>query len=133
MYQAKVKLSPQPVKHGTLISPALLACKMELSTVEVPHAIKQRNIQLHAIETNSPDSELRHRKKSIADGVTVQASSSTSTSDDDAEGKPFETHLVMEFSTNINRSTLHWIIDKLRKKKLQGGAELLVRREPQQR
>lgn len=129
----KIKLSPQLVKHGTIIAPALVPCKLEMSSVVAPQAIKQRNIQLHAIETISPNHGLRHRKKTVVDGTVYPPSGeSTSTSDDD-ETKPFETHLVIEFSPNINRSTLHWIIDKLRKKKLQGGAELLVRREPQQR
>lgn len=128
-----MKLSPQPVKHGTLISPALMACKMELNTVEVPQAMKQRNVQLHTMETKSPDFELRQRKPTVTVTTAAKPSDSTSTSDEDGEGKPFETHLVMEFSPNINRSTLHWIVDKLRKKKLQGGAELMIRREPQQR
>lgn len=38
--------------------------------------------------------------------------------------------MVIEFDKNIYRDALHWIIDKIRRKKSDGGAQLLIRREP---
>lgn len=38
--------------------------------------------------------------------------------------------MVIEFEKNINRIAMHWIIDKIRMKKSDGGAQLLIRREP---
>lgn len=136
IFSDELKLSPQPIKHGTLKSPLLMACKVEMSTVELPPAMKQRNIKITDIDMKTSDNELRQRRKSkTAETMEALDSGSCTTFDEDTgiTAKPFETHLVMEFSPNINRNTLHWVIDKLRKKKIQGGAGLLVRREPQQR
>lgn len=41
-----------------------------------------------------------------------------------------ESYTVIEFNRNVNRKSLHWIIDKIRGKKANGGADLLIRREP---
>ena len=38
--------------------------------------------------------------------------------------------MVIEFDKNIHRDALHWIIDKIRMKKSDGGAQLLIRKEP---
>lgn len=43
---------------------------------------------------------------------------------------PFETYLVISFASDVNTKTLHWIVDKIRGKKSHGGAELLLRMEP---
>jgi hypothetical protein len=41
--------------------------------------------------------------------------------------------MVIEFDKNINRDAMHWIIDKIRMKKADGGAQLIIRMEPCQR
>lgn len=51
-------------------------------------------------------------------------------SDDDGDFSTFETYLVMEFARDINQKTLYWIIDKMRGKKMHGGAGLILRKEP---
>lgn len=38
--------------------------------------------------------------------------------------------MVIEFEKNINRAALFWIVDKIRMKKSDGGAQLLIRKEP---
>lgn len=38
--------------------------------------------------------------------------------------------MVIEFDKNIHRDALHWIIDKIRMKKSDGGAQLSLRKEP---
>lgn len=38
--------------------------------------------------------------------------------------------MVIEFDKNIKKDALHWIIDKIRMRKSDGGAQLLIRREP---
>lgn len=51
-------------------------------------------------------------------------------SDDELEASTFETYLVIEFADNVSSKSLHWIVDKIRGKKNHGGAELLLRKEP---
>lgn len=137
------------VKHtAQLISPQLLACKIETKKVEMPPALRQRNIQLQALESKtfvsepilakvtSVENNLKHRKKTtlIDDPAQSYSGLYTTTSDDDSgpnENNIFETYLVVEFSPDIQRKTLHWIIDKIRRKTSNGGAGLLLRREPQ--
>lgn len=134
-------------KNAKMISPKLLACKVEVNTVEMPPALKQRNIQIQALESArksgellSPqhampfENQLKHRKKAVVvEDVNQSSSTGNTTSDDDSgpdEGS-FETYLVIEFSADISKKTLHWIIDKIRTKTSRGGAGLLVKREPQ--
>lgn len=50
---------------------------------------------------------------------------------DGLESEIFETHLVVTFANTINQKALHWIVDKIRSKRSHGGAELLIRMEPQ--
>lgn len=38
--------------------------------------------------------------------------------------------MVIEFDKSVNRDTLHWIIDKIRMRKSDGGAGLLIQKEP---
>lgn len=130
-----------------MISPQLLACKIETKTVEMPPALRQRNIQLQALESKkfvcepivpkvtSVENNLKHRKKTtLIDDPQTFSGGYTTTSDEDSgsdEGATFETYLVVEFSPEIQRKTLHWIIDKIRRKTSNGGAGLLLRREPQ--
>lgn len=150
------KEKPKPVKcTATLISPQLLACKIETNKVEIPPALRQRSIQLQALNANrysnaellspqsvtiqSVDNDLRQRKKAVVvedihNQRSGHASSSSTGSDDDycsEDTGKFETHLVIEFSPEIQKKTLHWIIDKIRTRVSRGGAGLEVRREPQ--
>lgn len=143
----KPKERPKLVKHtAQLISPQLLACKIETRTVEIPPALRQRNIQLQALESKrfvsepivvkviSVENGLKHRKKSTMIKEPTCSGGYTTTSDDDSgsdDNSIFETYLVVEFSPDIQRKTLHWIIDKIRRKTSHGGAGLLLRREPQ--
>lgn len=130
------------------IRPKLIPCEIQMNTVQMPTALRQRNIQMQAIESTRKTGEilipeaitpvenvLKHRKKAVvvAD-VTQTSSAGNTTSDDDSgpdDGRVFETYLVIEFSAEIHKKTLHWIIDKIRMKQSRGGAGLLMRREPQ--
>lgn len=149
---AKEKAKPVKCK-AKLISPQLLACKIEMNKVELPPALRQRAIQLQALESNrlsgelllpqsikiqSVENELRQRKKAVVvENINHHKSDHTSSSstDDDEYGPDdkgtFETHLVIEFSPDIQKKTLHWLIDRIRTKVSRGGAGLDVRREPQ--
>lgn len=42
----------------------------------------------------------------------------------------FQSYMVIEFDKSIHRDALHWLIDRFRKKKQDGGAQLLIRKEP---
>ncbi|CRL00765.1 CLUMA_CG014020, isoform A [Clunio marinus] len=57
------------------------------------------------------------------------AYSADSQSDNDGDGT-FQSYIVIEFEKNVNRHALHWIVDKIRKKKIDGGAELLIQKQP---
>lgn len=144
-------MQAKPVKmQAKLISPQLLACKIETSTVQMPPALRQRNIQLQALQASrssaellvpqpmtiqSVQSDLRQRKKPvIIEDVHQSSSAGTTTSDDDSgpeENGYIESYLIIEFSPDIQKKTLHWIVDKIRTKASRGGAGLQVRREPQ--
>lgn len=41
-----------------------------------------------------------------------------------------QTYIVLKFSPNVNRSTIHWIVDRIRGKRRNGGAELLIKKQP---
>lgn len=147
------KEKAKPIKcEAKLISPQLLACKIETNKVELPPALRQRSIQLQALASKrlsgellwpqsitiqSMDNELRQRKKAVVvEDINHQKNDhpSSSSTDDECgpdESGPFETHLVIEFSPDIQKKTLHWAIDKIRTKISRGGAGLDVRREPQ--
>jgi hypothetical protein len=40
------------------------------------------------------------------------------------------TYVVVQFSRHIKRAALVWLVDKICGKRLDGGAELLIRRQP---
>lgn len=44
--------------------------------------------------------------------------------------KSFESIFVIEFHPGVKINAIHWLVDKIRGKKIHGGAELLVMREP---
>lgn len=143
------ELLPKPKKRKSKLQ--LIPCKIEMNTVKLPPAMQQRNIQLEALQSSpipksgdlltpqpieTVHTNLKHRKKTatIVDDVSqLSSTNTTSTSDEDSgtEDGVFETYLVIEFSPNIAKSTLHWIIDKMRMKISKGGAGLLLKREPQ--
>lgn len=50
--------------------------------------------------------------------------------EEEIDASAFDTHIVMEFANNVSSKSLHWIVDKIRGKKNHGGAELLIRKEP---
>lgn len=147
----KKETASKPVKSkAKLVSPKLLACKIETNTVQMPPALRQRHIQLQALQASRSSAELfvpqpvtiqrvendlRHRKKAvIVEDVNQSSSAGTTTSDDDSgsdDNGPFESYLIIEFSPNIQKKTLHWIIDKIRTRVSRGGAGLLIKREPQ--
>lgn len=144
--------TPKPIKRKEKAArPQLIACEIQMNTVQMPTALRQRNIQLQAIESTREsrshgkmlmpemitpvENELRHRRKAVVvEDVAQTSSAGNTTSDDDSgpdEGGVFQTYLVIEFSPEIRKKTLHWIIDKIRMKQARGGAGLLLRREPQ--
>lgn len=41
-----------------------------------------------------------------------------------------QTYIVVEFGCDIKTETAQWLVDKISKKRKDGGAELLVRRQP---
>lgn len=137
-----------------LISPQLLACKIEMNKVEMPPALRQRHIQLQALQASrsgtdllspqpqpqpvliqSVQNDLRHRKKAVVvEDVNQSSSAGTTTSDDDSgadDNGIFESYMIIEFSPDIQKKTLHWIIDKIRTRASRGGAGLMIKREPQ--
>ncbi|KAL7045117.1 hypothetical protein ACKWTF_002152 [Chironomus riparius] len=71
-----------------------------------------------------PDDNLLHKRRPSA-----HDHSATQSEDDESAGS-FESYMVIEFDKNIKRDALHWIIDKIRMRKSDGGAQLLIRREP---
>lgn len=85
--------------------------------------LRQRNIQIKAMEdmdraeTEDDDESLPKRRVHFEE-----------TTDDDTDS--FETYLVIKFAKNVNSKSLRWIVDKIRDKKSHGGAELLIRKEP---
>lgn len=51
-------------------------------------------------------------------------------SGEDEAGVFPQTHIVIKFASHINASAMMWLVDKIRGKRRDGGAELLVRRQP---
>ena len=99
----------------------------------LPTTLRQRKIQIKALESQNNDLT-KNDEPSMCGGPLklVSGGSSSSESDFSDEDPPsFETYLVVHFSPTINHKTLHWIIDKIRGKALHGGANLLIRKEPQ--
>ncbi|XP_055550170.1 anoctamin-10 isoform X2 [Wyeomyia smithii] len=114
-------------------------------------SIRQRNSQIHALENMDQNEEkeklhelhssLKRTSKAVAfsdDGPRKRAGfaahekrapdMSSSTSED--EKRFVESFMVMEFSENTDSETICWILEKIRGKRIDGGAELLVRKEP---
>lgn len=71
-----------------------------------------------ATDTNGQPKQQRRKASTVGD---------TNVADDEV----FETQLVIAFANTVTHKALHWIVDKIRGKRAHGGAELLIRMEPQ--
>lgn len=94
--------------------------------------LRQRNIQIKAMESmdrteteEDEDSSPIPKRRVNFDEKTSQPSE-----EEEIDTSVFDTYLVIEFAKNVNSKSLHWIVDKIRGKKIHGGAELLLRKEP---
>lgn len=99
--------------------------------------IRQRNIQIKAIDSvdKSDDEEameyLLNKEQRSSTSSLHGDDDETTTDNESADVQQFlDTHVIIKFANNVSMNTLHWIIDKIRAKKSHGGAELLIRREP---
>ncbi|XP_055642087.1 anoctamin-10 isoform X2 [Toxorhynchites rutilus septentrionalis] len=118
-------------------------------------SIRQRNTQIHALENldhNVEENKLFEFRSSLkpagkkgvkfgdvthaGDGLRKRGAQFekripelSSSNSEDAE-KFGESFMVLEFSESADSETIQWIVDKIRGKKNDGGAELLVRKEP---
>ncbi|KAL9707566.1 hypothetical protein quinque_011084 [Culex quinquefasciatus] len=63
-------------------------------------------------------------------GGGLLSSSSGATGGEDGQETFGDSYMVVEFSEDASSESVQWIIDKIRGKKVDGGAELLVRKEP---
>lgn len=79
-------------------------------------------------QTASMQQQLNKRRRSSVRPGEADASNGASNDDDSAV---FETQLVMVFANTVPHKALHWLVDKIRGKRAHGGAELLVRMQPQ--
>lgn len=98
--------------------------------------LRQRNIQIQAmnsLDRATDDDDAEAIKESFRKRSKVNFEERSD--DEHAAGADtadtFETYLVVTFASNCNNKALHWIVDKIRGKRSHGGAELLVRMEPQ--
>lgn len=111
--------------------------------------MRQRNSQIHALENldqleeeeklNEFRSALKgggSNKKGVTFGEGVRKRgalgripdlSSSNSEDFEKFGDSF---MVLEFNENAATETIQWIIEKIRGRKVDGGAELMVRKEP---
>nr|XP_029727408.1 anoctamin-10 isoform X2 [Aedes albopictus]XP_029727409.1 anoctamin-10 isoform X2 [Aedes albopictus]XP_029727410.1 anoctamin-10 isoform X2 [Aedes albopictus]XP_029727411.1 anoctamin-10 isoform X2 [Aedes albopictus]XP_029727412.1 anoctamin-10 isoform X2 [Aedes albopictus]XP_029727413.1 anoctamin-10 isoform X2 [Aedes albopictus] len=112
-------------------------------------SIRQRNSQIHALENldQIEEEEKLNEFRSVlkaggpkkgvtfGDGVRKRGAmasripelSSSNSEDFERFGDSF---MVLEFSEGTATETIQWIIDKIRGRKVDGGAELMVRKEP---
>lgn len=90
--------------------------------------LRQRNIQIKAMESMDRAETEEDEDISLLPKRCVNFEEK---SDDElTDTTVFDTYLVIEFANNVNSKSLHWIVDKIRGKKTHGGAELLIRKEP---
>ncbi|XP_058452350.1 anoctamin-10 isoform X2 [Malaya genurostris] len=119
-------------------------------------SLRQRNSQINALENmdqieekeklHELHSSLKRQRLSGSKGVTFgdeglrkrvglttpsekrpPDSSSSPNEDEKIFGESF---MVLEFAESVESDTIQWIIDKIQGRKIDGGAELLVRKEP---
>lgn len=92
--------------------------------------LRQRNIQIQAM--NSMDRATDDEDEAIKESFRKRKVNFEERSEDEQlDTDIFETYLVIAFGNNCNNKALHWIVDKIRGKRSHGGAELLIRMEPQ--
>jgi anoctamin-10 len=70
----------------------------------------------------------RLRRAQPQSGGDMSASPNDSTEETAAVFPP--TYIVIQFSKHIRTTALVWLVDKICGKRLDGGAELLVRKQP---
>lgn len=90
--------------------------------------LRQRNIQIKAME--SMDRAETEEEEDLSLLPKRRVNFEEKSDDEASDSSVFDTYLVIEFSKNVNSKSLHWIVDKIRGKKSHGGAELLIRKEP---
>lgn len=113
--------------------------KDELPNSQTNAKLRQRNIQIQAMHSMDrvTDEDEDVAKDKISKRVNLNSVHFDSDDDtvkqhrDDHEDDVFETYLVVTFANTIGHKALHWIVDKIRSKRSHGGAELLIRMEPQ--
>ncbi|XP_058824680.1 anoctamin-10 isoform X2 [Topomyia yanbarensis] len=118
-------------------------------------SIRQRNSQIHALENMDHNEEeeklhelhssLKRAKMPKKSGISFgdeglrkrgrsthheKHTSDPSSSTNEDESRFGESFMVLEFAENAETDTIQWIIDKIQGKRVDGGAELLVRKEP---
>ncbi|XP_044726729.1 anoctamin-10 isoform X2 [Chrysoperla carnea] len=59
----------------------------------------------------------------------IMESISEPESSDESQTYP-QTYIVIKFAENVNKTTLKWIVDKIKGNKRNGGAELLIQKQP---
>lgn len=116
----------------------------ELATAKTNAKLRQRNIQIQAMHSmdrvTDEDDEVSNKENKLPQrGAAAAANTVHFDSDDEAlklnrdghASEMFDTYLVVAFANTISHKALHWIVDKIRGKRSHGGAELLIRMEPQ--
>lgn len=104
--------------------PLITKTQKDVDNTQNPR-LRQRNIQIKAMEnmdraeTEDDDESLPKRRVNFQENT-----------DEDEDSTAFETYLVIKFANNVNSKSLGWIVDKICGKKNHGGAELLIRKEP---
>ncbi|XP_037040102.1 anoctamin-10 isoform X2 [Bradysia coprophila] len=104
--------------------PLITKSQKDVDNIHNPR-LRQRNIQIKTMEsmdraeTEDDDESLSKRRVNFEENT-----------DEDIDSSAFETYLVIKFANNVNSKSLRWIVDKIRGKKNYGGAELLIRKEP---
>ena len=100
--------------------------------------LRQRNIQIQAmnsLDRATTDDEEDALKETFRKR-TINFEEKSSEDESQIKEEPnsddsLETYLVIIFNNDVNSKSLHWIVDKIRGKRTHGGAELLIRKEPQ--
>ncbi|XP_053675456.1 anoctamin-10 [Anopheles nili] len=91
---------------------------------------KQINLleQMDHIEEQDKLNELRQRKGTVRIG---QSKATHREKEPSANEHPFgESLMVLEFGENSPTEAIQWIVDKIRGRRVDGGMELIVRKEP---
>ncbi|XP_049531072.1 anoctamin-10 isoform X1 [Anopheles darlingi] len=100
-------------------------------------SLRQRKSQLDMLEQMEQTGEqekLNELRQRRATGKSVRLSTSTpktAVATGRSKEEPFgESLMVMEFDENAPTEAIQWIVDKMRGRRVDGGMELMVRKEP---